>query len=311
MEPLRHDDPRLIGPYTVVARLDPPDGDVPVPEDRFLARSADGDRTVLVGTALAGADAGRFAVETEGARRLIGAWSGPWFAPLTDAGEQDGLPWHACAYLPVLPLPAVLAAHGGPLPERTVRALGAALAEALLTLHSGGVAHAGLSPAAVLVTADGPRLTCFGALRAAAPAGQQRSGLPGVTPGTVAPEGAAGGPPHPAGDVFALGAVLAYATTGHTVPERSELPEGLRGTISACLAGDPAGRPRAERVLDELTGTAPAGAGASGAVPRGRSRAAALFGPGWLPGRVVTALVRQSAALLTVDTSLPGASLHR
>lgn len=85
-----------------------------------------------------------------------------------------------------------LAVHGGPLPETTVRAVGATLAEALAAAHGQGLTHAGVSPAAVLLTADGPRLTCFGAVRAASADGEPRTGLPGLDPGALAPEQASG-----------------------------------------------------------------------------------------------------------------------
>ncbi|MFC9852139.1 hypothetical protein [Streptomyces prasinus] len=51
--------------------------------------------------------------------------------------------------------------------ERTVRALAAVLAEALAVLHGQNVAHTGVSPAAILITADDPRRMCFGAVPAA------------------------------------------------------------------------------------------------------------------------------------------------
>ncbi|SCK12789.1 hypothetical protein YWIDRAFT_01110 [Streptomyces sp. SceaMP-e96] len=245
--------------------------------------------------------------------------------------------------------------HGGPLPERTVRALGAALAETLAIGHGQDLAHAGVSPAAVLLAADGPRLTCFGAVRAAAGDGTPRSGLPGLESGSLPPEEAAGGRPHPAGDVYALGATLAYAATGYTVPEREELPAALRSVVTACLSRDPAARPRPAELLDAL-GPAPGppapGAGAAGPPtpaagldpagppppaagldragplspaaglhpagplssaselgPAGNpaGRAAALLGPGWLPGRIVAALARQSAELLAATLPVPPA----
>lgn len=102
-------------------------------------------------------------------------------------------------------LPAALRAHGGPLPDPTVRALATTLAGTLAMAHTRGVTHAGLSPASVLLTTEGPRLSCFGAVRAAAPDGERRSGLPGLDPGSLAPEQAAGGRPRPLGDVYALG----------------------------------------------------------------------------------------------------------
>ncbi|MGX7757934.1 serine/threonine protein kinase [Streptomyces angustmyceticus] len=298
------------GPYAVLRELDDEASGIPVPERRFIGRSADGDRTVLIGVPLPGADPGRFLAEAETSRYLLG----PWSAPAAEVAAPGDAPWHARPYVPVLPLPAALTVHGGPLPEHTVRALGAALVETLVIGHGQGLAHAGVSPAAVLLAADGPRLTCFGAVRAAAEDGTARSGLPGLESGSLPPEQAAGGRPQPAGDVYALGAVLAYAATGHTVPEREELPAALRAVVTACLSRDPAARPRPAELLDALcpaAGPPPdTGAGAA-AAPRPvtlpdaaggpAGRAAALLGPGWLPGRIIAALARQSAELLAAD----------
>ncbi|MEU5646767.1 protein kinase family protein [Streptomyces milbemycinicus] len=314
MEPLRFDDPRRIGPYDVVARFDADGGRVPVPERRFIARLPGGNRTVVISMPLPGTDTGRFAAEAAAARQRL---SGPWIAPVVEVGGTAEAPWYASPYLPALPLTAAVAAHQGPLPERTVRALGAALAEALAVMHASGVTHGGLSPAAVLLTTGGPLLTCFGAVRAAAPDGEQRSGLPGLASGSLPPEQAAGGKPRPLGDIYALGSVLAYAATGHLVPERRELPEGLRRTIALCLTRDAATRPQAAQLLDELMpAEATAGPGHSpqahhattshGTVlDGGVSRASAALGPGWLPGRLIAALARQSAELLATETVTP------
>ncbi|MGW2745711.1 hypothetical protein [Streptomyces sp. NPDC001450] len=46
-------------------------------------------------------------------------------------------------------MPTALGVHGGPLPERTVRALGVALAETLAILHGQGLTFVGVSPATV------------------------------------------------------------------------------------------------------------------------------------------------------------------
>ncbi|MEU1860725.1 serine/threonine protein kinase [Streptomyces gardneri] len=309
-----------MGPYRLITRLDPPGTAVPC--RRFVARTPDGARTVLLSTPLPGTDPARFAAEATAARHLLG----PWIAPVTDVAEPTGAAgvagpmgaagatdptgpigptgptsptgptgpaWYASPYVPALPLPVALAVHGGPLPEATVRAVGAALAEALAAAHSQGLTHAGVSPAAVLLTADGPRLSCFGAVRAAAADGEPRTGLPGLDPGALAPEQASGGRPRPPGDVFALGAVLAYAATGHTVPEREELPPALREVVSSCLARDPADRPTAGALMASL------------APPTAHqtvlNSAGTLLTPGWLPGRVIAALARQSAELLAAE----------
>ncbi|MFD0151573.1 serine/threonine protein kinase [Streptomyces sp. NPDC055721] len=278
---------RRIGPYRLITRLDPPGSAVPC--RRFVARTPDGGRTVLLSAPLPGTDPARFAAEATAARHLLG----PWIAPVTDVAEPAAPAWYASPYAPALPLPVALAVHGGPLPEATVRAVGAALAEGLAAAHSQGLTHAGVSPAAVLLTADGPKLTCFGAVRAAAADGEPRTGLPGLDPGSLAPEQASGGRPRPPGDVFALGAVLAYAATGHTVPEREELPPALRPVVSSCLARDPADRPTAAALMAALAPPT--------AHQTALNSAGTLLVPGWLPGRVVAALARQSAELLAAE----------
>lgn len=300
MERLRHDDPPWAGPHIVLARLEPESGQA-VPERRFIGRGADGDRTFLVRLPLPGADPARWAVEAEHARRL----SIPGFLPVDETGGAEELPWCTTPYVPALSLPAALRAHGGPLPEPAVRALAIALAGTLVTAHAQGVTHAGLSPAAVLLTAEGPRLSCFGAVRAAAPDGERRGGLPGLDSGSLAPEQASGGRPRPPGDVYALGAVLAHASTGHTVPESRELPASLRAVVSACLSRDPARRPRAHEVLARLgTGASTATYAPSTAHPPTALDTAA---PTPLPAAVISALARQSARVLAAELPSPTA----
>ncbi|MGP3638640.1 serine/threonine protein kinase, partial [Streptomyces sp. 24-1644] len=126
-----------------------------------------------------------------------------------------------------------------------------------------------------------------------------RSGLPGLDPGSLPPEQAAGGRPRPPGDIHALGAVLAYAATGHTVPDRDELPLLLRSLVSACLSRDPAARPRATDVLEALA--PPATSVPVATVLETGPEAGALR----LPGRVVAAIARQSAEILAADVRLP------
>ncbi|MEV6296864.1 serine/threonine protein kinase [Streptomyces sp. NPDC051896] len=290
---------RQIGPYTVVTRLDSGlPAHTPVPEHRFIARSADGDRTVLLSSPLATVDPQRFMAEADASRYLLGSWVLP-AVELAAPGEQ---PWHACPYVPALPLPIALGLHGGPLPERTVRALGVALAENLTILHGQNLTHAGISPTAVLLAVDGPRLTCFGAVRAAAPDGVARQEVPGLDPGSLPPEQAAGGQPRPLGDVYALGATLAYAATGYTMPEREELPPALRSLVSRCLSRDPAHRPQLIEVVDELAGGSQPNASVGFTPP---SRAEAFLGPGWLPARLVAAIVHQSASVLAAEVPFP------
>lgn len=296
MEHLRHDDPTRIGPYVVLAGVDSRSEQQRTPDRRYLARSADGRRTVIACVPQPGADPARWAAEAESARRL----SLPGFAPVTEVGGSTTPPWYAIPYVPVLPLPAALAAHGGPLPEAVVRALGAALASALAVAHAQDVTHAGLSPAAVLLGTEGPQLACFGAVRAVGPDGAQRHGAPGLDPGCLPPEQAQGGRPRPLGDVHALGAVLSYASTGHTVPERDELPETLRAPITACLSRDAARRPSAADLAAAL-------------LPPATSPVPTVLDGGPLfplPAPVVAALARQSADVLAAQLPEPVAEVR-
>nr|WP_237550640.1 serine/threonine protein kinase [Streptomyces sp. SID8354] len=283
---MRQDDPPRIGDLVTLARLDA-DAGRGVPERRYLARSADGGHTVVACLPPPGGDPARWAAEAQQAARL----TQPGFWPVAQLGGTPAFPWYATPYRPALPLPAVLAAYGGPLPEALVRTLGGALAEALASAHVLGIVHGGVCPAGVLLTACGPLLGCFGAARAhplnETTATQTTATQPtGLETGCLAPELATGGPVDRAGDVYALGAVLAYAATGHTVPERDEIPAGLRDIVTACRSRDPQGRPEPARVLAELLPGAAYGGLAGASEPMS------------LPGRVVEALSRQSAEVL-------------
>ncbi|WP_086709696.1 PQQ-binding-like beta-propeller repeat protein [Streptomyces antimycoticus] len=284
-----HDGGQRIGPYRVLAPLD-----VPGHADdaaRCLARDVRTGRTVVLTLPYpASADAGyrvRFRAEAENSRRL----HGPWVAPVVDVAPPDAeLPWVAHGCFPALTLPAALAAHGGPLPEDTVRALGAALAETLAAAHANGLVHAGISPQAVLLTPDGPRLTGYGLLRVATgnrpaaphggrPATSYTGGaaMAHDSPAGLPPEQRAGEPPRPYGDVYALGAVLAYAVTGRKDAGPAALPPGLREPIAACLSWDPAHRPQPAVLAREFRSTA------------------APVSPGLVPQAVGAALAEQAA----------------
>ncbi|MFI8850860.1 PQQ-binding-like beta-propeller repeat protein [Streptomyces sp. NPDC053499] len=300
MEPLRQDDPRRLGPYALVGRLDPAGAEIRPAGRRFLGLTPGGDRTALVSTVPAQyADDSvyqhRFRTEALAAQRLTAGH--PWLLPVTEVGGSEAAPvWCASPYRPALPLPTVVETHG-PLPPRTVLAIGTALGEALAQLHAGGTAHAGVTADAVLLTADGPRLTGYGTARVTAPDGEPRTPHP-----FLAPEQTTGGRPRPLGDLYALAAVLHYALTGRpqgSAPAEAtgSLPVQLTELLDACLAADPSDRPSAEefvrrlphRVTDASGADGPAGAtGATGATgqtgPAGPPLTAPGLGPGPDPG---------------------------
>ncbi|WP_442809580.1 serine/threonine protein kinase [Streptomyces sp. SR27] len=220
---------RRIGPYRLITRLDPSRPGSPLPCRRFVARSEDGEQTVLLITPLPGTDPSRFAVEADAGRRLIG----PWIAPVTAMAGPGETPWYATPYVPALPLPVALAVHGGTLPEATVRAVGATLAEALAAAHGQGLTHAGVSPAAVLLTADGPRLTCYGAVRAASADGEPRTARTRARRAPRQLPRARGAPPPPAPTGSSPPRCGPTAPAGSPARRRSRPPRRHRSSSSA------------------------------------------------------------------------------
>ncbi|MCD0485308.1 serine/threonine protein kinase [Streptacidiphilus sp. ASG 303] len=299
MEPLGPDDPRRVGAYRLLRRLGAGGmGRV------YLGRTA-GGRTVavkLVRSDLAD-DAefrARFRREVAAARRFDAAWT----APVLDADTEGPRPWVATGYVAGPALDAAVR-DTGPLPERSVRALGAGLAEALAAVHAAGLVHRDVKPSNVLLALDGPRLIDFGIARALdAATSLTRTGYVVGSPGYMSPEQAAGGGAGPAGDVFSLGAVLAYAATGtppfgdgvsaavllyrvlHEEPDLGGLAGPLREAVAACLAKDPAARPGPEELRDALTGGGAAGP---------------LLRDGWLPAALSAAVGRRAVALLDLE----------
>ncbi|WP_329623189.1 serine/threonine-protein kinase [Streptomyces sp. NBC_01255] len=263
LSPLTHDDPAAVATYRLLARLGSGGmGTV------YLARTP-GGRTVALKTVHARlatdpAFRARFRLETDAAR-IIGARHG---AAVVDADPLAETPWLATEYVLGPPLDDAVAL-GGPLPEPTVRALGAALAGALAQLHSSDVVHRDLKPSNVLVTAYGPKIIDFGIARAAGDDHLTRTGAAAGTPAFMSPEQASGQEHPPAGDVFALAGVLVFAATGHgpfgtgspadllyrvryAEPDLTGVPEALLPLLTACLAKDPAARPTTADITARL-----------------------------------------------------------
>ncbi|MFJ8975398.1 PQQ-binding-like beta-propeller repeat protein [Streptomyces sp. NPDC102282] len=288
MEALRQDDPRRFGPYTALARFRESASSV-----HFLARGTDGDELAVVTAArpaLASVPAfrRRFQAEARTAERLAGGWVQP---PL--ASPEDDALWTAAAYVPAVTLAEAIGL-AGPLPERAVRIIGAGLAETLSRVHATGAVLQGLAPETVLLAEDGPRLTAFGPLGAAASAESRESGQLSVRLGYLTPEQVEGREVGQASDLFVLGLLLAYAATGttpladgpadeaaeriaHGSAELGSVPDELRALIARCLAKDPDDRPGAGAVAAELA----------------LEGAAGLAKDGWLPGPLSAAVTDQ------------------
>ncbi len=81
-----------VGPYTLITALDDPRTRIPVPERRYIARSADGRHTVLLSLPHPGADPRRFLAEAEGSRYLLGPCAAPATALATPGGTAPARP---------------------------------------------------------------------------------------------------------------------------------------------------------------------------------------------------------------------------
>ncbi|WP_410871665.1 protein kinase domain-containing protein [Nocardia sp. A7] len=264
IQPLGPDDPERIGRYRLLGALEPtagfrsvlavaPDNALVVVHQVQPDLLAEPDlRIRLRHSAIAG-------------MRVSGASN----TTVLDVDADEEKPWLASAFVPGTRLDRAVAAHG-PLPVPAVRALAAALATALRTVHGAGLVHQRVRADTVLLTKDSGRL---GAIGITAPASPPRSGTATVlgTPEFLSPEQTLGLELTPAADVFALGSVLAFAAGGlapftapsvpyllfniaQREPDLSRVPEPLREMIAACLRKEPGARPTPAQILDYLGG---------------------------------------------------------
>ncbi|MFW6693694.1 protein kinase domain-containing protein [Streptomyces sp. MAR4 CNX-425] len=318
LEPLEANAPRRIGPYELLARLGAGGmGEV------YVGREPPGQpgRLAAVKTVrpeLAG-DAAfrrRFHREIE----LAGRVGGAHVAGLLGGAADGEPPWLATEYVPGPSLGEAVR-RSGPLPARTVRAVGAGLAAALEAIHAAHIQHRDLKPANVLLSAAGVRVIDFGIARARGVTTLTTTGSLVGTPGFMSPEHLAGSRSvTAASDVFCLGAVLCYAATGHgpfgdgqpaavlyriaeEEPDLERVPAELRELLARCLHKDPGRRPTAADLATDLDDrddpAAPGGPGGTGGTGAAD----------WPPA--VRARIAEHEEAAERLRRVPGGSLHR
>ncbi|WP_020556477.1 serine/threonine-protein kinase [Embleya scabrispora] len=296
MKPLEPEDPRQIGGYRVLRVLGAGGmGRV------YLGRNR-GGRIVAIKVVRAewADDPGfreRFRREVDAARRVGGAWT----APVLDADTEARTPWVVTGYVAGHNVYEAVAGRG-PLPEATVRTLGAGLAEALIAVHEAGLVHRDIKPSNVLLSLNGPRVIDFGISRAMDASVLTRTGHTVGSAGFMSPEQVDGRDVGPPSDVFSLGSVLVFAASGTgpfgegsgqalmyrivaQEPRLDELPAALREIVGACLVKHAASRPTPAELLAALA-------------PDGTTD---LVVGNWLPPDLTTALSRRAIELLELD----------
>ncbi|MFE0147274.1 serine/threonine protein kinase [Nonomuraea sp. NPDC059007] len=255
MTPLRPEDPPQIGEYTLIGFLgEGPRGamylgraedDAPIRAIKLLPPEPE-----VTPEALA-----RFTV----ARRV----SSSYIARMLDSGWHEDRPYLVREHVEGRSL-AETVAEDGPLAEDALERLALGMLTALSAVHLAGIAHRSLTPHNVIMGADGPRVTDVGL------------GDPVGEVGYQAPEQINGLQYGPYADVFAWGAVVAFAGSGEppfgqdgqaVLNAEPHLPfdaQPLHRVVRAALAKGVHQRPTTYTALLQLLGdTGPA----SGMIP--------------------------------------------
>ena len=276
---LRRWDPERIGPFALLGRLG-----AGAMGQVYLGRSQAGRlvavKTIKIELAEEPGFRDHFAHEVAAARRV----SGMFTAAVVAADPEADVPWLATTYVPV-PSLSRLVRSCGPQPVPTVWWLAAGCAEALESIHGAGLVHRDLKPSNVLVAPSGPLVIDFGVARAAERIQLTLTRGAVGTPAYMAPEQARDTrQASMASDVFALGATLLYAATGHapyqgeTVmdvlvrlatepPDLAGLPAELTELITGCLERSPRDRPTSAALLARLGPLVSAAPHADGLAP--------------------------------------------
>jgi serine/threonine-protein kinase len=185
--------------------------------------------------------------------------------PIEDAGEVDGHPYLAVAFVRGETLEARLAKAGSLPMDELVRVI-AHVAGGLDALHAAGIVHRDVKPSNVMLDEAGSAsLTDFGLAKGRAYTVLTKPGMVMGTLDYLAPELLRGQPATSASDIYALGC-LAYECTAGRAPfadksmfelasahvniepadpcaDRPEAPTGLSWAILQALAKDPEKRP--------------------------------------------------------------------
>ncbi|GAA3197931.1 serine/threonine protein kinase [Actinocorallia longicatena] len=262
-EPLKPDDPRTLGRFTLRERLG--EGGQGIV---YLGLDPESGERVAV-KVLKAADAEarqRLEREMNAVQRVRRRFC---IARVIDFSFEGQRPFVVSEYVEG-PSLYERVAQSGPLRDGDLERLLVNTATALIAIHQSGVVHRDLKPANVLLGPDGPRVVDFGIAR---PVDQHtRSGQLVGTPSYFAPEQLNGVPASQASDIWAWACTMVFAATAfppfgpfpddgpniaailsRIIREEPRLGHGLdewEPLLKRCLDKDPARRPTARQVHD-------------------------------------------------------------
>ena len=165
--------------------------------------------------------------------RSAAALNHPNAVAVYDVVKHEGRPWLVMEYVEGQTLADEISRDGQISPQR-VADIGAQLAGALARAHERRIVHRDIKPGNVLIDKAGrPKISDFGIARGHGDEQLTQIGFITGTPGYLSPELARGDDPHPASDVWALGATLYTAVEGQPPYKPRSNPIALLRAIAS------------------------------------------------------------------------------
>ena len=164
--------------------------------------------------------------------KAAGALLHPNVIAIHDINESNGVPWFVMPLVLGPTLQEVIENHG-PLPAKEVVRIGKQIAAGLAAAHRQGLVHRDIKPANILVDNQINRIviTDFGLARREAEESMTQTGMVAGTLNYMSPEQSRGEDVDARSDLFSLGSLLFFLSTGVT-PFQSSTPMGVIHKVS-------------------------------------------------------------------------------